>query len=155
MSDPVRAYRNVLGCYPTGVAIVTAHAPGGVAAITINSFASVSLEPRLVLWSLGDQSESYPVFSAAKSWGLSILAEGAEAAARKYAEQGRACALEQELETLADTPVFARALAALACRTHERRTLGDHLVIVGEVVDFRAREGDALTFYRGRFGSAG
>jgi len=155
MNDPDRAYRTALGAYATGVAIVTAPSAPGIAAITINSFASVSLAPKLVLWSLGDQSDSYPVFSRAETFGISVLGAAHEEMARAYAKEGRSCASAGDVEMLADVAVLKGAIAALACRTFERRVLGDHLVIVGEVMDFVAREGAGLSFHRGRFGAIG
>ncbi|MGE0045855.1 MAG: flavin reductase family protein, partial [Hyphomonadaceae bacterium] len=69
-----REYRAALGAYATGVAVVTAGTEAeGFAGITINSFASVSLKPRLILWSLGDQSERYDQFAATERFGVSFL----------------------------------------------------------------------------------
>lgn len=151
--DGTRALRDALGCFGTGVALVTAQSPAGVAAITINSFASVSLHPGLVLWSLGEKSDSFAVFSTAETWGVSVLGAESEEVARRYAATGRAAAAPAEITHLEGTPVHAEALAAFSCRTYERHRLGDHLVIVGEVIGFTYRPGPGLSFFRGRFGA--
>lgn len=149
-----RALRNALGCYATGVAVITTQSPAGVAAITVNSFASVSLAPPLVLWSLGDQSDAYDVFSTADVWGVTVLAAEDENQARRFGQKGRACAEASECETLGGAPVLEGGIAAFGCRTFERRRLGDHLLIVGEVQDFRVSAGPGLSFFRGAFGEA-
>lgn len=150
-------FRRALGGYATGVAVITTALPEGApgaAAITVNSFASVSLSPRLVLWSLGEESDSFPIYSIAELWGVNVLAPEQEQIARKFAAKGRAHAEPAEVDVLSDVPVLTSGLARLACRTFERRKLGDHLVIVGEVIDFDAREGSGLTYFRSRFGIA-
>ncbi|MGE3143614.1 MAG: flavin reductase family protein [Hyphomonadaceae bacterium] len=154
-SDATR-FRQALGAYPTGVAVVTTALPGGdAAAITINSFASVSLRPCLLLWSLGDQSDAYEIFSTAELWGVSVLGAEDGALAALYAANGRPPVAAADLRPLGGAPVLARALAAFGCRTHERRVMGDHLLIVGEARDFSVRTGPALSFFRGHFGAAG
>jgi flavin reductase (DIM6/NTAB) family NADH-FMN oxidoreductase RutF len=58
----------------------------------------------------------------------------------------------EEAETFAGAPVLRLGVAHLGCRTHDRRVAGDHLIIVGEVIDFRVKPGAALTFFRGFYG---
>lgn len=152
--DEGRAFRAALGAYATGVAVITAPSPGGVAAITVNSFASVSLAPPLVLWSLGDQSDAYPIFSKAELWGVTVIAAEQEAIARRFSQIGRTCAEPDMCAELGGAPVLKGGLAHFGCRTFQRRTLGDHLLIVGQVLAFDANGGPALTFHRGRFGVA-
>lgn len=151
--DESREFRQALGAYPTGVAVITTHSAGGVAAITVNSFASVSLSPRLVLWSLGDQSDAYATFSAAESWGVSVMASAQEAIAKRFSQNGRSCAEPELVAELGGAPVMKGALARYGCRTFHKQTLGDHLLIVGEVLAFETEGGAALTFHRGKFGA--
>ncbi len=154
MSEDSLAFRRALGAFATGVAVITtADAAGGAAAITVNSFSSVSLNPRLVLWSLGDQSDAYGVFSAAETWGVSVLGAEDHEIALRFAANGRSAASASVLSVCGGAPVLAGALAAFGCRTFARHVLGDHLLIVGEVMDFSVRPGAALSFYRGRFGA--
>lgn len=156
MSEDSLTFRQALGAFPTGVAIITTEVAGGeAAAITINSFASVSLDPKLILWSLGDQSDAFQTFAGAELWGVSFMAAEDEAVARTYSVNGRPNAARKQLDTLAGAPVFKNALATFACRTFEKRPLGDHLLIVGEVLEFTARLGPALSYHRGRFGVMG
>ncbi len=149
------AYRAALGAYATGVAVVTARdGAGATHAITINSFTSVSLRPRLILWCLGDESERYETFAEAAYFGVCVLGTDQRAIAARCAQSG--AEFDEGLtEDFAGAPVLKGALARLACRTTARQTHGDHLVIVGEVMAFDARAGAGLLFYRGEFGSAG
>lgn len=148
-----RAYRNALGAFATGVAVVTTgNGAAGCGAITVNSLTSVSLEPRFILWCLGDQSDRYVQFAEAERFGLTILGADQGEVAVRYSKQGRQDAPAAEIEMLGGAPVLTHGLARFGCRTHERRVLGDHLVIVGEVTGFDCREGDGLTYFRGSYG---
>ena len=159
MDEPARAFRRALSGYATGVAVISATRPRGdqggeMCGITVNSFASVSLEPPLVLWCLGDKSERRDVFEAAETWGVTILRAGEEALARRYAKPESEVLAPHEAEDFAGAPVLKAGIIHFACRTHERRPAGDHLIIIGEVAAHRVLAGDALTFFRGRYGAA-
>lgn len=150
-----KAYRQALGSFATGVCVVTARTASGTSGITINSFTSVSLRPRLVLWCLDDRSDRYDLFARAAVWGISVLAPDQQEIASRLARQG-GHALE-EGETIAaeeGAPVLPGALAHFACRTWSTTTMGDHLVVAGEVIGFGVRPGDGLTYFRGRYGLA-
>ena len=155
-ASSVQAYRRALGAYPTGVVVITADLAVGAAAITVNSFVSISLEPPIILWSLADSSDRYARFAGAERWGASILAPEQQALATTFAEKDGRRADENEIERWGDgAPLITGALARFDCRTIERRHIGDHLVIFGEVLGFESRDGDALTYHRGQFGRAG
>jgi flavin reductase (DIM6/NTAB) family NADH-FMN oxidoreductase RutF len=148
-------YRRALGAYCTGVAVITSDLAVGAAAITVNSFVSISLAPPIVLWSLADSSDRYARFAGAERWGVSVLAEGQQNLAACFAEKGARRAEDSEIERWGEgAPLLKGALARFDCRTIERRHVGDHLIIFGEVLAFDAAEGDALTYYRGRYGKA-
>lgn len=154
MGGDERAYRDALGAYATGVAVVTVSEGAGVHGMTINSFASVSLSPKLVLWSLGDRSERYDQYAGADAFGLTVLGADAMAMAALCAGKGREALAGEHVARLGEVPVLKNGIARLACRTHERRILGDHLVIVGEVIAFDMRAGDGLTYFRSAYGKA-
>jgi flavin reductase (DIM6/NTAB) family NADH-FMN oxidoreductase RutF len=152
-SDAGEAFRRAMGAFATGVTVVSAaREDGWMAGITVNSLTSVSLEPPLLLWCLGDQSERYDLFSAASLWGVTVLGDSDAALARRFARAETESIAASEIELLGGAPVLRTGVAHLACRTHDRRAAGDHLIILGEVVDVRVRPGAALTFFRGRYG---
>lgn len=152
--DPEQAFRRAMGAFTTGVTVVTALGADGVlSGMTVNSLTSVSLEPRLLLWCLGDRSARYTPFAEADSWGVTVLGADGEALARRFAQAPLQDVRAEEAETLAGVNVLRAGVAQLACRTHHKTQAGDHLIIIGEVLDVRVRPGAALTFYRGGYGA--
>ncbi len=155
MDDHAKAlYRHALGAFPTGVAVITVDdRAGGAAALTINSFSSISLEPPLVAWSLGAASDRGVWFREAERFAVNILGADDAGLAADHARRGN-YRLEPERTAPGDPPSVAGALSRLYCRVVQTIPLGDHLLFVGEVTSFDAREGDSLTYYRGRYGRA-
>jgi len=162
LSDPDRlAYRHVLGTFATGVAVVTAATTDRegrpcVMGVTINSFASVSLEPRLILWSLDLRSERYEVFSQAEHFAVNILSAPQRELADRFFRENPICHEADKL-TFPEEPLRLKAaLSFLRCRQYQTQVLGDHLVIVGEVETFDQSDthfGEhGLTYFRGRYG---
>ena len=152
-SDPEQAYRRAMGAFATGVTVVTAADAGGtLSGMTVNSLTSVSLEPRLLLWCLGDRSARYAAFAAAETWGVTVLGADGEALARRFAQALTQDVQAEDAETFAGVRVLRGGVAQLACRTHDKMQAGDHLIIIGEVLDVRVQPGAALTFFRGGYG---
>ena len=151
--QPEQAFRRAMSAFVTGVTVVSAaRRAGAMSGITVNSLTSVSLRPRLLLWCLGDQSERYDVFAEAERWGVTVLGAEDEALAHRFARAEMETIAPSEAEMFADAPVLRTGVAHLSCRTHDRRVAGDHLMIIGEVTEFRVRPGAALTFFRGLYG---
>ena len=150
-------FRAALGLFATGVTIVTARAEDGTpVGLTANSFNSVSMTPPLVLWSLGLQAGSMPVFRTCSHYAIHILAAEQRELAERFATRG--------IDRFADlawtagaggAPLLDGAAAVLECRNRSRHEEGDHVILVGEVEQCRYR-GDAapLIFHGGRFHTA-
>ena len=159
-TDEKARYRKALGAYATGVAVVTiardASDPGlGALGVTINSFTSVSLTPRLILWCLDDASERGARFALAETFAINVLAEGDRHVSDRFARGDGYWLDADEVSggpNAGDAPMLTNAVTRLSCRVHSRHQMGDHLVIVGEVTDFDTVDGDALAYYRGRYG---
>lgn len=146
-------YRRALGQFGTGVAIVTARdgdcSPIGM---TINSFASVSLDPPLVLWSVQLDSPSSSGFRAAEAFAVTILDASQEALAWKFAKSDNNKFADVEMNRAwGDVPIFQHGVAQFECRTEARHLAGDHEIIIGRVMAFRVAPGPALGFHQGRF----
>lgn len=155
LGDSALEYRQALGCFATGVMVVTVQGPHGPVGLTVNSFASVSLVPRLVLWCLDKGSERGKAFLEAPRFGLNTLAREQQGLAAHFAEPGSgAWPAETVSASGASGLSLAGALAYLECRAVQRIELGDHFLLVGEVEAFSSRNGDGLTYYQGRYGSA-
>ena len=136
MSGVDRAsYRRAAGQFASGIVVVTT-ASGH--AMTVSAFASVSLDPPLVLFCAEKIARFHDAVLAAGSWAVSVLGEDAEKTARWLATRGRP--LEGQLEGLAHhpgpvtgAPVLDDALAVLECVTTAVHHGGDHSIIVGQV----------------------
>ena len=150
----VAAYRRALGAFATGVCIVTADSPAGPLGITINSFTSVSLTPRLVLWCLDERSDRWPVFAAAETFAIHMLPSSDKALAGRFAKGVSVLDPHEFVRPDDGPPCLPEALARLECVTHDRIQMGDHLIIVGRVTRFEDWGGEALTYFRGCYGVA-
>jgi flavin reductase (DIM6/NTAB) family NADH-FMN oxidoreductase RutF len=151
--DPL-AFRRALGGYGTGVALVAAHdAEGQAHGMIINSLTSVSLNPPIMLWCLGNSSNAFPVFTNAAAFSLNILRSDDHEVAQRFSRKGdRIIPPDQVCTMETGAPVLKAAVASLDCRTRLRQPMGDHEVIYGDVVTYRVDHGvDALGFFRGRF----
>jgi len=161
MTFDSKAFRDALGCFPTGIAVVTAssEAAGGEMShigITVNSFTSVSLDPPLVLWCIDRRSRRYPAFAGAAGFTVSILASGHRAVSARLAGQG-----EHSLDGIAlaptelGPPALADALAGFECARGSVRDCGGHALLVGRVLRFTRHDGAGppLGFFQGPFGA--
>lgn len=148
-----RKFRDALGHFATGVCLATAtparSAPVGM---TINSFASVSLEPPLVLWSIQYTSECFDIFNGAEKFALNILALEQQELSASYARKGEHALLASHYSLgRTGSPIIRNALACFECRTWARYAGGDHLIIVGEVLELTTRAGRPLLFHKGKY----
>lgn len=149
-----KTLRGVLGAYPTGVAIVTTRTGGGRAVgLTINSFASLSLDPPLVLWSLVNHSPSLAVFRTCTHFAINVLSMGQEELARRFANPAIADKFDsvQVQETPEGIPVIAGAVATLVCANDQQSDAGDHLLLFGRIQRITNAGGAPLVFHAGRF----
>ncbi|EJN13407.1 conserved protein of DIM6/NTAB family [Bradyrhizobium sp. YR681] len=151
--DP-RDFRNALGTYGTGVTIITAAAPDGKPyGITCNSFASVSLNPPLVLWSLGVYSSSLSVFQNASHFTVHILGTSQQALANKFSKSSEdKFAGIDWVPGLGNAPVLAESVASFQCRSVNRYYGGDHVIFLGAVEAYSYNTSEPLLFARGTYG---
>jgi flavin reductase (DIM6/NTAB) family NADH-FMN oxidoreductase RutF len=166
VTDPMTAeplfdtteFRQVCGHFPTGVTAVTAvTAQGALAALTVNSFTSVSLQPAKVLFCVISSSSSFPTLVAAERIAIHILSRDQEDVARRFATSGLSGA-----DKLAGVPwmpgpdgvpLLPGTPAILAGRRDEVITSGDHVIMLLDIdhVHLKPTDVPALSFYRGRF----
>jgi flavin reductase (DIM6/NTAB) family NADH-FMN oxidoreductase RutF len=151
--DP-RDFRNALGAFATGVTIVTAMAPGGKPyGITCNSFASVSLNPPLVLWSLGMFSQGLTVFQNASHFAVNVLGASQQELASKFAKSSvDKFAGVNWTPGLGHAPLIADSVAQFQCRAADRYYGGDHVIFLGAVEAYSHNSKEPLLFARGGFG---
>jgi len=153
--DP-RALRSALGSFATGVTVMTTLRPDGTpVGLTVNSFASVSLDPPLVLWSLAAHSPSLGVFRAAAHFCVNVLAADQEALCRRFAtpEPDKFAGVDWSVGDCG-VPVLQGCVATFECRSAFNNWGGDHVIFVGHVERFETRDTPALLFHRGRLCAA-
>lgn len=146
-----REFRDALGRFVTGVTVVTTRAATGPLGMTVNSFASVSLDPPLVLWSPARKSSRFPAFEAAPYFAIHILSSGQRDLAEHFARIGdmpEGLAFE---EGPGGIPLLSGAVARFECRHAAGHDGGDHLIVVGEVLRLVTTDLPPLLFDRGAF----
>ena len=151
--DPA-TYRTVLGHFATGVALITAVDGEEPVGMACNSFTSVSLEPPLVLFCAAKSSSTWPRIQQAGKWAANFLAEDGEGTCRLFAQKG-ADRFAHVAYTIgrSGSPVLDHALAFVDCETVAEHDAGDHIIVVGQVLELGyASEGKPLLFYRGGYG---
>jgi flavin reductase (DIM6/NTAB) family NADH-FMN oxidoreductase RutF len=151
--DP-RDFRNALGTYATGVTIITAAgANGKPSGLTCNSFASVSLNPPLVLWSLGMFSQALNTFQNASHFTVNVLGASQQALAAKFAKSAEDKFADVEWTPgLGNAPVIAGCVANFQCRAANRYYGGDHVIFLGAVEAYAYNGKAPLLFARGDYG---
>lgn len=150
--DTLRDLRDALGRFATGVTVITTQTANGPAGFTANSFASVSLDPALVLWSAAKSSARFQIFSQARSYSIHILAEDQMPLASRFSRGGAGFDGLAVGQSGDGNPVIPAVLARFDCLQHATHDGGDHLIIVGRVVQFLLRHAAPLVFNQGRFG---
>ncbi len=151
--DPT-AYRRALGGFGTGVALIAVHDANGAAhGMVVNSLTSVSLHPPILLWCLAQASRAFEVFTNAATFSVNILRSDDHDVAHRFSRTGdRIIPADQICTMETGAPVLAAAVASLDCRLRLRQPMGDHEVMYGDVIAYRADPGvDALGFFRGKY----
>ena len=154
MSFDGRELRNALGRYATGVCVISTVTESQQAVgMTANSFASVSLDPPLVLWSLQTNSDMYDVFSGPRFYAINILSGEQRDHSSQYARKGQhELAPEHYRLGKYGSPIIRGALVSFECELEATHEGGDHLIIVGRVRDMDERPtGEPLLFYAGGY----
>ena len=150
-----------MGCFATGVTIITVDLEGEVHGMTANAFASVSLDPMLVLVCVDHTTRTHAHLHAKKRFGINVLCQGQKAISEYYArperthENAEAEAGARFERTKHGTPVLQGSLAYLECRLDLAQVAGDHTIFIAEVEDVVVREGQALLFFRGKYREVG
>ena len=146
-------FRAVLGHFASGVCVVTGIVDGAPSGLSMQSFFSLSLDPPLVAVSPSRRSTSWPGIAASGAFCVNVLAEDQEPICRVFGRSGDDKFAGIGWEPAATgSPRIAGALAWIDCRLEAAHEAGDHLLVVGAVVDVGSGPGEPLVFYRGGFG---
>jgi flavin reductase (DIM6/NTAB) family NADH-FMN oxidoreductase RutF len=158
--DPLE-FRKAMGCFATGVTIVTVDLDGEVQGMTANAFASVSLDPPLLLVCVEHSARTHAHLHAKKRFGINVLAQHQRVISEYYArpihthEHAEEEAGARFERTPQGTPILRGALAYLECKLQSTQEAGDHTIFIAEVEDVVVREGEPLLFFRGQYRKIG
>lgn len=152
-ADNRRALRDALGRFATGVTVVTCVTPDGPVGITANSFASVSLDPALVLWSVDRGSSRASAFLAAQQFAIHVLGNEERDLAARFTRNGSGFEGLDWDGAPDGIPRIGGTLARFDCHRHALHDGGDHVIIIGAVQHFSLRDGAPLLFSQGHFGN--
>lgn len=150
-----RELRNAFGNFGTGVAVITV--PNGdrsALGLTVNSFASVSLEPPMLSWCLGRQSDLAEVFSTADNFTVNILAADQQDLSDEMARPGGHVLDASQFDIGACGGILLHgALAQFECHLHSRVDAGDHIILIGgiDAVSYCAKARAPLIYFRGGY----
>ncbi len=154
-------FRKAMGRFATGVTIVTVDLDGEAHGMTANAFASVSLDPMLVLVCVDHTTRTHAHLHAKKRFGINVLCEDQRAISEYYARPERTHGHAEEEagarfeRTRHGTPMLQGSLAYLECRLHSAQDAGDHTIFIAEVEDVVVRESEPLLFFRGKYRKVG
>ena len=145
-----RGFRNACGKFATGITVVTVEVDGEVHGMTANAFMSVSLDPPLIVVSVGKKAHMHKLLAQSERYAISILRQDQEAYSGHFAGFS-----PQDFVPVFDTrhnhPVVANAIAYFVTRLHEAHEAGDHTLYIGQVEYFESNEQAPILYYEGKY----
>lgn len=161
MSLSTSEFRRAMGSFATGVTIITLDLNGEVHGMTANAFASVSLDPMLVLVCVDQRASTHAHLHEKKRFGVNVLRDDQRRISEYYARPERTHErAEQEAgarfeRTEQGTPMLHGSLAYLECKLHSAEEAGDHTIFIAEVEEVVVHEGRPLLFFKGKYRKVG
>ncbi len=148
-------FRQAVGAFTTGVTVVTTCDDSGTRyGLTANSFASVSLEPPLVLFCVDHRAPSLTGLTRSQHFAINVLASDQEYIARRFARRAedKFAGLDWRVGIFG-APLLDGCIAHIECTFEHVHPSGDHDIVIGRVHRVRVYEGEPLIFHRSRFGT--
>ena len=147
-----RQFRNAMGKFATGVTVIATEVEGeGAHGMTANAFMSVSLDPKLVVISIGEKAKILNKIKESNLFTVNILAAHQQEVSMIFA--GQLKDREVEFDRLDSKPVIPGAVAQIACEVSAVHVEGDHTLFIGKVTDVHLEDSEPLVFYSGRYRS--
>ncbi len=147
--------RNAFGLFTTGVTIITANPEGYEPfGVTANSFSSLSLDPPLLLWSLQKNSDTWDAFEATTRFAVNILSADQQDMSNRYAKKGdHNLAADEYILGDSGCAILKNCIASFECESTERYEGGDHIILVGKIVELNCNNPEAqpLVFQSGQY----
>lgn len=147
------SFRAALGCFTTGVTVVTTDSAEGPVAIVANSFASVSLDPPLVLWSPAKSSKRFEHFVGSRRFAVHVLGADQRDICAAIINSKTAISDVPTTTSHCGMPIIDGALASFECNLEATHDAGDHVIVIGRVTKAHQSAGDPLVFHGGKYAS--
>lgn len=147
-----RQFRTAMGRFATGVTVIATEVEGDVHGMTANAFMSVSLDPKLVVISIGEKAKILIKIKESKTFTVNILAADQQELSMVFAGQLKQH-MEVEFGRLDGKPVLPGAVAQIACEVSAEHIEGDHTLFIGKVTDIHLEDKEPLIFYSGKYRS--
>jgi flavin reductase (DIM6/NTAB) family NADH-FMN oxidoreductase RutF len=148
--DQRRIFRDAMGHFATGVTVITTARDDRVHGMTANGFMSVSLEPQLIVVSIGEHATMRDLLRRSGIYGVSVLSSRQRQLSAHFAGRPRS---EEPIPfvDMSGVPLIAGALTRVAARVVAAHSAGDHTLFVGEVVALETEPGEPLIFHSGSY----
>lgn len=141
-------FRKAMGKFATGVTVLTTIHEGDIHGMTANAFMSVSLDPKLVVISVGKYARFLDKVTQSKRFAVNILAEDQQLISQHFAGKPQG---EVQFGTLDGLPVIDGAIAQITCEVTSVYEEGDHTLFIGRVTDLKLEEKNPLLFFGGQY----
>lgn len=155
--EAARRFRDVLGCFASGITVITTMSGDEPIGMTCQSFSSVSLDPPLVLFIPARTSRAWPMIQRSGRFCVNILDAGQQHVSAQMATKGvdKFAGIDWTPAAVTGSPVIAGALAHLDCTIHAVYEGGDHFVVIGRVEHLEqgteTATGEPLLYFGGRY----
>ncbi|PAQ16152.1 flavin reductase [Bacillaceae bacterium SAOS 7] len=147
-----RQFRNAMGKFATGVNVILTEVAGDVHGMTANAFMSVSLDPKLVVISIGERAQMLDKIQQSQKFTVNMLAADQQELSMIFAGQIKE-KREVTFDRLADQPVLSGSVAQITCEVTAEHVEGDHTLFIGKVTAIQLEEKDPLIYFSGRYRS--
>lgn len=157
MTVDQREFRDTVGCFATGITVITTvDEDNNPVGLTANSFTSLSLDPPMVLFCIDRNVASFDAFHANRHFAVNILSADQQEVSKRFAKSGPEKWSGVEFETWSSgCPILTDCIANLECEIDSVYEGGDHVILVGVVRQMACHDGELepLLYFRGRYAS--
>ncbi len=145
-----KTFKEIMGSYPTGVSIVTTMIDNKPVGLTVNSFASVSINPLLVSWCIDKKSSSLEAFLHSDKFAVNILSGHQKEECFIFADRTESDRFSKIswTESSNHLPILEGVFAVLECKKFQEVDAGDHFILIGEVIDLQRTENKPMFYYQ-------
>lgn len=145
-----RFFRNAMGSFATGVTVITTETDGEIRGMTANAFMSISLNPKLVAISIGENAKMLQYIKESNKFAVNILSDEQQKESMQFAGQLKE-AYEVPFVTYQGLPTIENSLAVVTCDVHSELLAGDHTIFIGHVTGVKLESKDPLLFSQGKY----